>query len=33
MPFAILGGWIIDLCLTAKDFYWHWIIKGELHDH
>lgn len=25
--------YFIDLYLTAKDFYWHWLIKGEFHDH
>lgn len=25
--------YLIDLYLTAKDFYWHWLIKGEFHDH
>ena len=24
--------WVLDICCTAKNFYWHWIIKGEYRD-
>jgi hypothetical protein len=29
----LIVDYFIDLYLTAKDFYWHWLIKGEFHDH
>ena len=29
----IIWRYIKDVWLTAVDFYWYWIIKGEYHAH